>query len=91
MKLCNNIIGTKENMNMSKKIYEFLSREGSKWEADVQISQKGETKEIGQTMYFSVPIYAMSIGCPHSTSLVPLATVIWRFCDGGQVATIVYK
>jgi hypothetical protein len=24
-------------------------------------------------------------------SLVPLATVGWRFCDGGQVATIVYK
>jgi hypothetical protein len=24
-------------------------------------------------------------------SLVPLATVVWRFCDGGQVAAIVYK
>jgi hypothetical protein len=50
MKLCNNIICTKENINtnMSKKIYKFLS----KWEADVQISQKGETKEIGQTGVF---------------------------------------
>jgi hypothetical protein len=54
IKLCNNIICIKENINtnMSKKIYKFLSREGSKWEADVQISQKGETKEIGQTGVF---------------------------------------